>query len=141
MGFGNNADEKGQRCWCYERCFFWSADVDAAAVLLLLCCCSCATLIMCLCFVFPSCAVSSWRWELCMHPPTKSPVLLLCGSTCIVAHFKKTQAATAVYYFDCYHILFYKSLSSSNFPEIYVARHKASYKKTRLHGRLMWTAL
>ena len=50
VGFGN-VDEKGQRCWCYERCFFWSADVVAAVVLLLLCCCSCATLIMCLCFV------------------------------------------------------------------------------------------
>ena len=39
----------------------------------LLCCCSCATLIMyvCFCFVFPSCAVSPWSWELCMHPPTK----------------------------------------------------------------------
>ena len=38
-----------------------------------LCCCSCATLIMyvCLCFVFPSCAVSPWSWELYMHPPTK----------------------------------------------------------------------
>ena len=28
-GFGD-ANEKGQRCWCYERCFFWSADVAAA---------------------------------------------------------------------------------------------------------------
>ena len=74
VGFGN-ADEKGQRCWCYERCFFWSADVAAAAVLLLLRCCSCATLIMyvCLCFVlFPSCAVSPWSWELRIHPPTKN---------------------------------------------------------------------
>ena len=50
MGFGD-ANEKGQRCWCYERCFFWSADVAAAAVLLLLLCCyGRATLMMCLCF-------------------------------------------------------------------------------------------
>ena len=33
------------------------------------------------------------------------------------------------------------SLSSSNFPEIDVARHEAGYKKTRLHGRQMWTAV
>ena len=37
---------------------------------------------MCLCFVSPSCAVSPWSWELCMHPPIKSTVLLLCGPTC-----------------------------------------------------------
>ena len=67
------------------------ASSGQPASLPLLCCCSCATLIMyvCLCFVFPSCAVSSWSWELCMHLPTKiyssstaTTVLLLCGPTC-----------------------------------------------------------
>ena len=45
VGFGN-ADEKEQRCWCYEWCFFWPADVATAAVLLRPCCRSCATLTM-----------------------------------------------------------------------------------------------
>ena len=63
----------------------------------LLCCCSCATLIMyvCLCFVFPSCAVSPWSWELCMHPQ-KSTVLVLCGLTCCSSPLKKTNASLGI---------------------------------------------
>ena len=78
-----NADEKGQRCWWYERCFFWPAHVTASAVLL-----AAAVLLflryahhVCLCFVFPSCAVSPWSWELCMPPPTK-----ICSSIAVWSH-------------------------------------------------------
>ena len=46
-GIWKSRRERAKRCWCYKRCFFWSADVATAAVLLLPCCCSCATLIMC----------------------------------------------------------------------------------------------
>ena len=90
VGFGN-VDEKGQRCWCYERCFFWSADVAAAAVLLPLCCCCCAAVVVVV--VLRSSCVSllcipklcSFTLELgAVHAssPTNSTVLLLCGPTC-----------------------------------------------------------
>ena len=82
VGFGH-VDEKRQRCWCYERCFCWSADVAAAAVLLLLCCCSCATLIMCVSALYSQ--VVQFHLEVgscaCILPQ-KSTVLLLCGPTC-----------------------------------------------------------
>ena len=50
-------------------------------------CCCYAILIMCPCFVLPSCAVSPWSWELCMHPPTKN----CCCVVPPIAHFKKTR--------------------------------------------------
>ena len=91
VGFGN-VDEKGQRCGCYERCFFLSADVADAAVLLLLCCCSCATRIVCVSDLLSQVVqfhlgVGSSACIL----PQKSTVLLRCGRTCS-SPLKKTQA-------------------------------------------------